>query len=52
LASAAHYLRLRPLVDLTTRALARKIEGKTPEEIRETFDFPDDLTEVCEDSQK
>lgn len=45
LASAAHYLRLRLLVDLTSRALARKIVGKTPEEIRETFHLPDDLTE-------
>lgn len=45
LASAADSLQLRPLVDLTSRALARMIEGKTPEEIRETFHLPDDLTE-------
>ena len=31
-------------MDLTSRALARMIEGKTPEEIRETFHLPDDLT--------
>lgn len=46
LTSAADSLQLRPLVDLTSRALARMIEGKTPEEIRETFHLPDDLTEV------
>jgi len=45
LASAADSLQLKPLVDLTSRALARMIEGKTPEEIRETFHLPDDLTE-------
>lgn len=46
LTSAADSLQLKPLVDLTSRALARMIEGKTPEEIRETFHLPDDLTEV------
>lgn len=45
LASAADSLQLRPLVDLTSRALARIIEGRTPEEIREIFHLPDDLTE-------
>lgn len=47
LASAADSLQLKPLVDLSSRALARIIEGKTPEEIREIFHLPDDLTEVC-----
>ena len=51
LTSAADSLQLKPLVDLTSRALARLIEGKTPEEIRETFHLPDDLTEVCDDSE-
>ncbi|KAL3146684.1 hypothetical protein ABBQ32_000912 [Trebouxia sp. C0010 RCD-2024] len=36
---------MKPLVDLTSRALARMIEGKSAEEIRETFHLPDDLTE-------
>ncbi|XP_021850053.2 SKP1-like protein 20 [Spinacia oleracea] len=45
LASAADSLQLKPLVELTSRALARMIEGKTPEEIREIFCLPDDLTE-------
>ncbi|CAL0333272.1 unnamed protein product [Lupinus luteus] len=45
LTSAADSLQLKPLVDLTSRALARIIEGKTAEQIRETFHLPDDLTE-------
>lgn len=45
LTSAADSLEMKPLVDLTSRALARMIEGKTPEEIRATFKLPDDLTE-------
>ncbi|KAJ6729748.1 SKP1-LIKE PROTEIN 20 [Salix viminalis] len=45
LTSAADSLQLKPLVDLTSCALARIIEGKTPEEIREIFHLPDDLTE-------
>lgn len=45
LTSAADALDLRPLVDLASRALARLISGKTPEEIRTTFNLPDDLTE-------
>ncbi|GJZ53253.1 DNA helicase [Tanacetum coccineum] len=43
LTSAADSLQLKPLVDLTSRALARMIEGKTPEEIHETFHIPDDF---------
>nr|GFA78800.1 SKP1-like protein 21 isoform X1 [Tanacetum cinerariifolium] len=45
LISAADSLKLRPLVDLTASALARMIEGKTAEQIRETFHIVDDLTE-------
>lgn len=45
LTAAADSLQMKALVDLTSRALARMIEGKTPEEIRETFHLPDDLTE-------
>ncbi|KAF5732373.1 hypothetical protein HS088_TW18G01067 [Tripterygium wilfordii] len=44
LASAADSLKLRPLVNLTSRALAHVTEGKTPE-IHETFHLPGDLTE-------
>ncbi|CAM8901916.1 unnamed protein product [Rhodiola kirilowii] len=45
LASAADSLQLKPLVDLTTRAIARVMEGRSPEEIRDIFHIPDDLTE-------
>ena len=45
LTSAADALGCKGLVDITSRALARLIEGKTPEQIRETFNLPDDLTE-------
>lgn len=43
-AVALRSLDMKPMVDLTSRALARLIEGKTPEEIRSTFHLPDDLT--------
>ncbi len=33
LTSAADALDMKPLVDLTSRALARLIEGKTPEQV-------------------
>lgn len=33
LTSAADALAMKPLVDLTSRALARLIEGKTPEQV-------------------
>lgn len=46
LTSAADSLKLKPLLNLTSRALARIIEGRSPEEIREIFHLPDDLTEV------
>ncbi|RZC93641.1 hypothetical protein C5167_007680 [Papaver somniferum] len=45
LASAAYSLDLKSLVDITCGALARVIEDKTPEEVREPFQLPDDLTE-------
>ncbi|KAH8961188.1 hypothetical protein BDL97_05G038100 [Sphagnum fallax] len=45
LTSAADSMDMKPLGDLTSRALARMIEGKTPEQIREIFHLPDDLTE-------
>ncbi|XP_076953035.1 SKP1-like protein 21 isoform X2 [Bidens hawaiensis] len=45
LVSAADSLQVRPLVDLTSCAIARMISGKTAEEIRETFHIADDLTE-------
>lgn len=37
LASASYYLDIKPLVNLTSKAIATHISGKTSEEIRETF---------------
>lgn len=48
LISAAHSLELRSLVDLISRAVARVIEGRSNEEIREIFHVPDDLAEVID----
>ncbi|KAL4860241.1 GABA transporter 1 [Chlorella vulgaris] len=45
LTSAADALELRALVDLASRAIARLIEGKSADQIREAFRLPDDLTE-------
>ncbi|GAB4815697.1 hypothetical protein N2152v2_002743 [Parachlorella kessleri] len=45
LTSAADALDMRPLVDLASRAIAKMIEGKSPDQIREAFRLPDDLTE-------
>ena len=45
LTSAADSLEMRGTVDLASRALARLIEGKSPDEIREAFNLPDDLSE-------
>ena len=44
LTSAADTLQIRSLVDITSKALARLIEGRSAEEIREAFQLPDDLT--------
>jgi hypothetical protein len=45
LAAAADTLEIRPVMELASRAIARLIEGKSPEQIREVFKLPDDLTE-------
>ncbi|XP_057435652.1 SKP1-like protein 21 [Lotus japonicus] len=45
LVKAADSLQLKSLVDLTSCAIARVMEGKSPEVIREMFHLPDDLTE-------
>jgi len=37
LASASYYLDIKPLVNLTSRAIATQVSGKSTEEIRETF---------------
>jgi len=39
LASAAYYLEIRPLVDLTCKSIAKLLKGKSPAEIRRTFNI-------------
>lgn len=41
---AAHYLNIKSLLNLTCRTVADMIKGKTPEEIRKTFNIKNDFT--------
>ncbi|KAI3944996.1 hypothetical protein MKX01_028378 [Papaver californicum] len=41
---AANYLNIKNLLDLTCRTVADMIKGKTPEEIRQTFNIKNDFT--------
>jgi len=40
---AANYLEIKGLVDLCCKTVANMIRGKTPEEIRHTFNIPDEI---------
>lgn len=44
LITAANYLDIRGLVDLTCKTVANMIKGKNPEEIRKTFNIKNDFT--------
>ena len=41
---AANYLDCKPLLDLTCAKVATMIKGKTPEEIRRTFNIQQEFT--------
>ncbi|GMH13526.1 hypothetical protein Nepgr_015367 [Nepenthes gracilis] len=41
---AANYLNIKSLLDLTCQTLADMFKGKTPEEIRKTFNIKNDFT--------
>uniref|UniRef100_A0A7S1B338 Uncharacterized protein n=1 Tax=Corethron hystrix TaxID=216773 RepID=A0A7S1B338_9STRA len=42
---AANYMEIAPLLELGTAAVASMMRGRTAEEIRETFNIEDDLTD-------
>jgi S-phase kinase-associated protein 1 len=41
---AANYMDVKPLLDLTCAKVASMIKGKTPEQIRKTFNITNDFT--------
>mmetsp|Transcript_8274 Transcript_8274/g.12037 ORF Transcript_8274/g.12037 Transcript_8274/m.12037 type:complete len:167 (+) Transcript_8274:99-599(+) len=41
---AANYMDIKPLLDLTCATVASMIKGKTPEEIRQTFNIANDFS--------
>lgn len=41
---AANYLDIKELLDVTCKTVANMIKGKTPEEIRKTFNITDEFT--------
>lgn len=41
---AANYMDVKPLLDLTCATVASMIKGKSPEEIRRTFNIVNDFT--------
>jgi S-phase kinase-associated protein 1 len=47
---AANYLDIKGLQDLTCRAVVDMIQGKSPEEIRKTFNIKNDLTKEEEEA--
>jgi len=46
---AANYLNMKNLLDLTCMTVANMMKGKTPEEIRKTFNIKNDFTQEEEE---
>ena len=46
---AANYMDIKPLLDLTCAKVASMIKGKTPEQIRKTFNIQNDFTPAEEE---
>ncbi|KAG0337092.1 hypothetical protein BG004_007787 [Podila humilis] len=49
---AANYLDIKPLLDLTCKTVANMIKGKSPEEIRKTFNITNDFTPEEQDQAR
>lgn len=49
---SANYLNIKPLLDLTCITVANMIKGKTPEDIRKTFNIENDFTPEEEEEVK